>query len=184
MACCWHFVRLCRQLDRPVTEAELRAAATLPEGGVDLACLTTIAARLGFAVRTLRMSPRRAGWRPHAVPDPGSPARRGVAGAGSHRRPAGTGRAGARPRHAMSAGDRRRASATGWCASAPGAARGSFWRSRPMRGVRGRAVADRPRVGGDQPAGAGNATVHDDRLQQGHQSRARCRRWTCWRSGW
>ena len=52
-------VRLCRQLDRPVTEAELRAAATLPEGGVDLPCLITIAARLGFGVRTLRMSPRR-----------------------------------------------------------------------------------------------------------------------------
>ena len=34
-----------------------------------------------------------------------------------------------------------------------------------------RALADRPRLGGDQPAGPGDAAVHDDRLQQGHQPR-------------
>ncbi len=65
MACCWRFMRLCRQLERPVTEAELRAAVTLPEGGVDLACLAKLAARCGFGVATLRMSPRRAGRLPH-----------------------------------------------------------------------------------------------------------------------
>ena len=43
------FVRLCRQLERPVTEAELRAAASAPAGGADLACLGHMAERLGFA---------------------------------------------------------------------------------------------------------------------------------------
>ena len=34
-----------------------------------------------------------------------------------------------------------------------------------------RPLADRPRLGGHQPAGAGHAHLHDDRLQQGHQAR-------------
>jgi ABC-type bacteriocin/lantibiotic exporter with double-glycine peptidase domain len=53
------FVRLCRELERAVTEAELRAAATLPAGGgTDVAGLGNLAARLGFALRVPRMSPR------------------------------------------------------------------------------------------------------------------------------
>ena len=51
------FVRLCRQLERPVTETELRDAATAPSGGVDLACLGQMAERLGFAMQTVRLSP-------------------------------------------------------------------------------------------------------------------------------
>src|SRR4051794_5131648 len=53
------FVRLCRQLERPVSEAELRAAVTLPETGVDIGCLHGLAARFGFALENLRASPRR-----------------------------------------------------------------------------------------------------------------------------
>src|SRR5215213_7344495 len=52
------FVRLCRQLERPAGEAELRAAASVPAGGVDLACLERMAARAGFALRTTRMNVR------------------------------------------------------------------------------------------------------------------------------
>ena len=44
------FMRLCRQLERPVTEAELRASVTLPEAGADLACL-------GQARHPLRLRP-------------------------------------------------------------------------------------------------------------------------------
>ena len=50
------FVRLCRQLERPVTEAELRDAASAPAGGTDLASLGQMAERLGFAVRTVRLT--------------------------------------------------------------------------------------------------------------------------------
>ncbi len=52
------FVRLCRQLERPVSEAELRAAASVPAGGADRACLERLAARAGFALRTTRMGAR------------------------------------------------------------------------------------------------------------------------------
>ena len=48
--------RLLHQLDRPVTEAELRAVATVPEGGADLRWLKTVASRLGFAVRLQRLT--------------------------------------------------------------------------------------------------------------------------------
>src|SRR4051812_7159976 len=51
------FVRLCRQLERPVTEAELRAAVTLPDTGVDIRCLHGLATRSGFALKSLRASP-------------------------------------------------------------------------------------------------------------------------------
>src|SRR3954469_22630352 len=44
-------LRLIRQLDRPCAEAELRAAAPVPEGGADAACLGRVAERLGFAPR-------------------------------------------------------------------------------------------------------------------------------------
>ena len=50
------FMRLCRQLERPVTEAELRAVATPAAAGADLACLGRMAERLGFTLRTVRMS--------------------------------------------------------------------------------------------------------------------------------
>lgn len=53
------FMRLCRQLERPVTETELRATVTLPEGGVDLACLKKLAARCGFGLNAPRMNARR-----------------------------------------------------------------------------------------------------------------------------
>ena len=43
------FMRLCRQLERPVTEAELRAVATPAAAGADLTCLGRMAERLGFA---------------------------------------------------------------------------------------------------------------------------------------
>ena len=50
------FMRLCRQLQRPVTEAELLAAATPPSTGTDVACLGRMAERLGFTLRAVRMS--------------------------------------------------------------------------------------------------------------------------------
>ncbi len=52
------FVRLCRQLERPVTEAELLAADTPPAAGVDLPCLARMAERLGLVLRTERMRAR------------------------------------------------------------------------------------------------------------------------------
>jgi ABC-type bacteriocin/lantibiotic exporter with double-glycine peptidase domain len=52
------FVRLCRQLERPASEAELRAGVEIPPDGADLACLERMAARAGFALRTTRMSAR------------------------------------------------------------------------------------------------------------------------------
>ncbi len=45
------FLRLCRLLERPVTEAELRAAVTPPEAGIDLPCLARLAARAASASR-------------------------------------------------------------------------------------------------------------------------------------
>ena len=53
------FMRLCRQLERPVTEAELRASVTLPEAGVDLPCLEKLALRCGFGLSAPRMSVQR-----------------------------------------------------------------------------------------------------------------------------
>src|SRR4051795_13127849 len=44
-------LRLIRQLDRLCAEAELRAAAPIPEGGADAAWLARVAERLGFAPR-------------------------------------------------------------------------------------------------------------------------------------
>src|SRR5690348_10472606 len=44
-------LRLIRQLERPCSEAELRAAARIPGGGADAACLMRVAERLGFAPR-------------------------------------------------------------------------------------------------------------------------------------
>lgn len=52
------FVRLCRQLERPVSEAELRAGVEIPPDGADLACLERMAARAGFALRTTKMNTR------------------------------------------------------------------------------------------------------------------------------
>jgi ABC-type bacteriocin/lantibiotic exporter with double-glycine peptidase domain len=52
------FMRLCRELERPVTEAELRASVSLPESGVDLGCLVRLAHRCGFGLATPRMSAR------------------------------------------------------------------------------------------------------------------------------
>ena len=46
------FMRLCGQLDRPLGEAELRAAAPVPEGGMTLEALERAAKRLGFDVET------------------------------------------------------------------------------------------------------------------------------------
>lgn len=51
--------RLLRLLERQITEAELRAAATLPEAGADLGWLRSLAARLGFGLRVLRPNARR-----------------------------------------------------------------------------------------------------------------------------
>lgn len=50
-------VRLCRQLDHPVGEADLQAAGTPPEGG-EAAWLDAFAARLGLALETKRMGRR------------------------------------------------------------------------------------------------------------------------------
>ena len=165
------FVRLCRQLERPVTEAELRSAAPIPDGGADLACLGRVAERLGFAVRTTRLTaaalarlpppflllarePGKAWVGPRADPGSGRP-----------------GRADPWRRHGLHDQGRGRlrrpADAAGPCRRQA---------ARPMAlgpaapGTR-RALADRPGVGGDQPDGAGDAAVHDDRLQQGHQPR-------------
>ena len=132
------FMRLCRQLERPVTEAELRASVTLPEAGVDLACL----GKLG---RPLRLRPRRPaheraqpGSAADPVPDPRprSRARPGwcasrtqdelVAGRPGRAEP----RPPARIKVAAGFGDR----IVRLMAAAP-AGRG-FWRSAPMRDVR------------------------------------------------
>lgn len=51
-------VRLCRQLGRPVSEAELRASAAIPATGADLACLGRLADRLGFMPRIQRLGRR------------------------------------------------------------------------------------------------------------------------------
>ena len=165
------FVRLCRQLERPVTEAELRDAATVPAGGVDLACLGQMAERLGFAVQTVRLTAAALARLPTPVPAGRPRAGQGVAGARAHAGPGRPGRAGPwrchgrhdqgrgrfrRPAGAPRAGHRPRARLLALDAAAPRARR---------------AVADRPRLGGDQPAGLGHAAVHDDRLQQGHQPR-------------
>ena len=50
--------RLLRLHERQITEAELRAAATLPEAGADLGWLRSLAARLGFGLRVLRPNVR------------------------------------------------------------------------------------------------------------------------------
>ncbi len=52
------FIRLCRELQRPVTEAELRASVSVPESGVDLECLAKLASRCGFGFAAPRMSAR------------------------------------------------------------------------------------------------------------------------------
>jgi PrtD family type I secretion system ABC transporter len=52
------FLRLCRQLDRPLGEAELRAAALPPEGGGGLAWIERFAARLGFELVHQRLTAR------------------------------------------------------------------------------------------------------------------------------
>ena len=52
------FMRLCRELQRPVTEPELRASVTLPADGVDLACLRRLAGRFGFGLVAPRMTAR------------------------------------------------------------------------------------------------------------------------------
>ena len=52
------FLRLCRQLERPLGEAELRMAAAVPKGGAELARLGQIADRLGLALQHRRASRR------------------------------------------------------------------------------------------------------------------------------
>jgi HlyB family type I secretion system ABC transporter len=52
------FQRLCEQLGRPCAEAEIRAAAPLPEAGMDLRCLLVAAKRLGFKVHHERLRRR------------------------------------------------------------------------------------------------------------------------------
>lgn len=47
-------LRLVRQLERPCTEAELRAAAVVPEEGADATCLVRVAERLDMAPRLER----------------------------------------------------------------------------------------------------------------------------------
>jgi ABC-type bacteriocin/lantibiotic exporter with double-glycine peptidase domain len=49
------FLRLCRQLERPVSEAELRSLAVVPAGGADPACLGRLAERLGLGIRSVRI---------------------------------------------------------------------------------------------------------------------------------
>jgi hypothetical protein len=55
------FTRLCRQLERPVTEVELRASVTVPEGGVDLSCLRY--SRTDWDSGSMRGGRVRAPWR-------------------------------------------------------------------------------------------------------------------------
>ncbi|HEX2253830.1 MAG TPA: ABC transporter transmembrane domain-containing protein, partial [Thermoanaerobaculia bacterium] len=52
------FHRLCQQLGRPYAEAEIRAAAPLPDGGMDLRSLLVVAKRLGFKVHHERLRRR------------------------------------------------------------------------------------------------------------------------------
>lgn len=49
-------MRLLQQLERPVTEPELRATAVVPPGGCDIGCIRQVAERLGFTaqVETVR----------------------------------------------------------------------------------------------------------------------------------
>lgn len=55
------FLRLCRLLDRPVGEIELKAAAIPPEGGIDLDWIGRFAGRLGFELAVQRMGGRSLG---------------------------------------------------------------------------------------------------------------------------
>ena len=52
------FHRLCQQLGRPYAEAEIRAAAPVPEAGMDLRCLLVAAKRLGFKAHHERLRRR------------------------------------------------------------------------------------------------------------------------------
>ncbi|HET6466832.1 MAG TPA: peptidase domain-containing ABC transporter [Geminicoccaceae bacterium] len=52
-------LRLARQQGRPLSEAELRAAAPVPESGADLRSLLRVAERTGFRARVERVSARR-----------------------------------------------------------------------------------------------------------------------------
>ncbi|HEX8374621.1 MAG TPA: ABC transporter transmembrane domain-containing protein, partial [Geminicoccaceae bacterium] len=54
-------LRLTRQLERPCAEAEIKAAAAVPESGADAACLARLAERLGFAPRLERATKARLG---------------------------------------------------------------------------------------------------------------------------
>ena len=60
------FMRLCRELERPVTEAELRASVTLPEAGVDLGCLAKLASGCGVGLSTPLVSALALARRPPA----------------------------------------------------------------------------------------------------------------------
>ncbi|MGE3742749.1 MAG: ABC transporter transmembrane domain-containing protein, partial [Geminicoccaceae bacterium] len=51
--------RLLRLLDRPMTDAELRAAVIVPEAGADARWLERLAPRLNLTLRVRRLSPRR-----------------------------------------------------------------------------------------------------------------------------
>ena len=127
--------RLLRQLERPVTEAELRAAATLPEAGADLSWLKTVASRLGFTIQLQRLTPRRLG----TVPTPCIILGRQPGDAWLVRSRAedrmlfldsGHGPAtGCAPEVAAGFGDR-------IARLVPAAARTGFWRSAAMQGVR------------------------------------------------
>ncbi len=57
-------LRLTRQLERPCAEAELKAAAAVPETGADPACLARLAERLGFTPRLERATKARLGRAP------------------------------------------------------------------------------------------------------------------------
>ena len=121
--------------------------------------------------------------RPGADPFPADrpPPRRGLAGPRPGARPSGAGRSGQRargghqPRERGRSGlARRPAEALGRDESAPGgrspAQAPAMARSDHAPPAPG-AVGARPRLGRDQPHGAGDAVVPDDRLQQGDQPR-------------
>jgi hypothetical protein len=77
-------LRLTRQLERPCAEAELKAAAAIPEAGADAACLARLAERLGFAPRLERATKARLGRTPRrSCCSVRGRTRRGRAGRGS-----------------------------------------------------------------------------------------------------
>ncbi|MFO1049451.1 MAG: peptidase domain-containing ABC transporter [Geminicoccaceae bacterium] len=128
--------RLLRLLDRQINEAELRAAATLPEAGADLGWLRALAARLGFGLRVQRPNARRLlatappfiilGRQPGEAWLVRSRTQDGQLILESAHGPA----ASCTPQIAAGFGDR-------VVRLVPAVARPGFWHSTPMRGLRG-----------------------------------------------